>query len=119
MPLTELQAQQIALVRVLEQTRDNGGVWTASDAREATRAARELVGPRAPFEAFVARRAQWALDEIGRSKPAQAIRLHTVRAPFWNENRVHRLATQFDTEMLQECRRSGAEVDCDVPHPPG
>ena len=79
MPLTELQAQQIALVRVLEQTRDNGGVWTASDAREATRAARELAGPRAPFEAFVARRAQWALDEIGRSKPAQAIRLHTVR----------------------------------------
>src|SRR3990167_132915 len=28
MPLTELQAQQIALVRVLEQTRDNAGVWT-------------------------------------------------------------------------------------------
>lgn len=83
MPLTELQAQQIALVRVLEQTRDNGGVWTTSDAREATRAARELVGPRASFEAFVARRAQWALDEIGRSKPAQSIRLHTVRGPFW------------------------------------
>ena len=83
MPLTELQAQHIALVRVLEQTRDNGGVWTASDAREATRAARELAGPRAPFEAFVARRAQWALDEIRRSKPAQAIRLRTVRAPLW------------------------------------
>jgi|GEM_PF-4872357 len=83
MPLTELQAQQIALVRVLEQTRDNGGVWTAGDAREATRAARELAGPRAAFDAFVARRAQWALEEIGRRTPAQAIRLHAVRGPFW------------------------------------
>src|SRR3990167_7377217 len=83
MPLTELQAQQIALVRVLEQTRDNGGVWAAGDAREATRAARELAGPRAAFDAFVARRAQWALEEIGRRTPAQAIRLHAVRGPFW------------------------------------
>ena len=49
MLLTELQAQQITLVRVLEQTRDNGGLWTAGDAHEATRAARELVGAVRPF----------------------------------------------------------------------
>src|SRR5690606_9830194 len=66
MLLTELQAQQITLVRVLEQTRDNGGLWTAGDAHEATRAARELVGRGAPFHVFVARRAQWALEEIQR-----------------------------------------------------
>ena len=66
MPLTEHQAQQVTLVRVLEQTPNNGSVWSASDAKEATRAARDLVGTRASFTEFVARRAQWALEEINR-----------------------------------------------------
>lgn len=83
MLLTELQAQQITLVRVLEQTRDNGGLWTAGDAHEATRAARELVGRGAPFHVFVARRAQWALEEIQRRSPGQAVRLRVPRLPFW------------------------------------
>lgn len=83
MLLTELQAQQITLVRVLEQTRDNGGLWTAGDAHEATRAARELVGRGAPFPVFVARRAQWALEEIQRRTPDRAIRLRAPRLPFW------------------------------------
>ncbi len=64
MSLTESQAQQITLIRVLEQTRDNGGLWSAGDAKEATRAATELVEHKAPFDQFVARRARWSLEEI-------------------------------------------------------
>ncbi|MBK6361511.1 MAG: DUF2868 domain-containing protein [Comamonadaceae bacterium] len=80
MPLTEHQAQQVTLVRVLEQTPNNGSVWSASDAKEATRAARDLVGTRASFTEFVARRAQWALEEINRRSPDRAFNL---QAPKW------------------------------------
>ena len=66
MSLTESQAQEITLIRVLEQTRDNGGLWSAGDAKEATRAATELLSTKAPFDQFVARRADCALAEIGK-----------------------------------------------------
>ena len=64
MPLTEHQAQQVTLVRILEQSQNNGSVWSASDAKEATRAAMDLVGTKGSFTEFVARRAEWALEEI-------------------------------------------------------
>lgn len=69
MSLTEAQALEITLVRVLEQTPDNGALWTAGDAREATRASMELVPAKAPLDQFVARRAGLALTEI-RKRPA-------------------------------------------------
>jgi len=81
MPLTENQAQQITLVRVLEQTQNNGSFWSASDAKEATRAARDLVGTKASFAEFVARRAQWAVEEISRRSPDRAIQLRPPRWP--------------------------------------
>jgi|JI10StandDraft_1071094.scaffolds.fasta_scaffold01638_14 hypothetical protein len=81
MPLTEHQAQQITLVRVLEQTQNNGSVWSASDAKEATRAARDLAGDKASFAEFVARRAQWVLEEISRRTPEQALPLRPARWP--------------------------------------
>jgi Protein of unknown function (DUF2868) len=80
MALTEAQARQVTLVRLLEQTPDNGGLWTAGDAKEATRAAKALVGPQASFATFLARRAEWALEEIDRRKPGQAI---TFKEPRW------------------------------------
>jgi hypothetical protein len=83
MPLTEHQAQQITLVRILEQAQNNGSVWLASDAKEATRVARDLVGAKAPFAEFVARRAQWALEEINRRSPDRAIQLRQPRWPFF------------------------------------
>lgn len=81
MPLTENQAQQITLVRVLEQTQNNGSFWSASDAKEATRAARDLVGTKASFAEFVARRAQWALEEVNRRSPDRAFDLRVPRWP--------------------------------------
>ena len=81
MPLTEHQAQQVTLVRILEQTQDNGSVWSASDAKEATRAAKDLVGTNASFAEFVARRAQWALEEISRRSPDWPIQLRQPRWP--------------------------------------
>jgi len=82
MPLTEHQAQQVTLVRILEQTQNNGSVWSAGDAKEATRAARDLVGTKASFAEFVARRAQWVLEEISRRSPDRAFDLRAPRWPF-------------------------------------
>ena len=81
MPLTEHQAQQVTLVRILEQSQNNGSVWSASDAKEATRAAMDLVGTKGSFTEFVARRAQWALEEINRRSPDRAIQLRQPRWP--------------------------------------
>jgi hypothetical protein len=81
MPLTEQQAQQITLVRVLEQTHNNGALWSADDAKEATRATIELVGPKSSFAEFVARRAQWALEKISKRAPDRAIQLRQPRWP--------------------------------------
>jgi hypothetical protein len=80
MSVSEFQAQQITLVRVVEQARDNGGLWSATDAREATRATAELLGKKAPFDQFLARRADWALDTIGKrsAKP-----MFDLRPPRW------------------------------------
>ncbi|WP_114968075.1 DUF2868 domain-containing protein [Rhodoferax ferrireducens] len=82
MRLTEQQAQQITLVRVLEQTQSNDAVWSADDAKAATRATIELVGPKASFAEFVARRAQWALETFNKRTPDRAIQLRQPRWPF-------------------------------------
>lgn len=82
MSLTEQQAQKITLVRVLEQTQSNDAVWSADDAKEATRATIELVGPKASFAEFVARRAQWTLEIISKRAPRRAIQVRQPRWPF-------------------------------------
>ena len=102
MTLTEHQAQQVTLVRVLEQTQNNGAIWSAGDAHEATRAARDLVGAKASFAEFVARRAQWALEEISRRSPDRAIQLRQPRWPFVAAQvlAVFALASGFMTDLL-------------------
>ena len=102
MTLTEHQAQQITLVRVLEQTQNNGAIWSAGDAHEATRAARDLVAAKASFAEFVARRAQWALEEISRRSPDRAIQLRQPRWPFVAAQvlAVFALASGFMTDLL-------------------
>ena len=80
MALNELQAQRVLLVRAIEQARDNGGAWSAADAREATRATTELVGAKAGFDQFVARRAEWVLEEVRRRRANAAV---DVGAPRW------------------------------------
>jgi len=107
MSLTESQAQQITLIRVLEQTRDNGGLWSAGDAKEATRATTELLDKKAPFDQFVARRADWALDAIGKRAASPAIDLRTPRWPTiigWLIVAIA-LATGFFTDHLATDRR--------------
>jgi hypothetical protein len=80
MSLNEFQAQQVMLVRALEQSRDNGGLWSAGDAKEATRATRELVGSQAPLDQFAARRAEFALAAL-RQRTPQA--MPDLPAPRW------------------------------------
>ncbi len=82
MALTEQQALQVTLVRVLEQTQNNGAVWSVADAKEATRSTIELLGPKASFAEFVARRAQWALETINKRAPDRAIQVRPPRWPF-------------------------------------
>ncbi len=102
MKLTEHQAQQVTLVRVLEQAQDPGSVWSASDAREATRAARDLVGTKASFAEFVARRASWVLEDINRRSPDRAIALRQPRWPLvaGQALAVIALAAGFMTDLL-------------------
>ena len=102
MPLTEHQAQQVTLVRVLEQTQNNGSIWTAEYAKEATRATIELVGPKASFAEFVARRAQWVLQAISRRSPDRAILLRRPRWPFFAGQVLAALAFAcgFMTDLL-------------------
>lgn len=64
MGMTELNAQQVTLLRILEQSPVNELQWTAGDAREATREAQQLVKSQCPLDEFVTRRAQLALDAI-------------------------------------------------------
>ena len=73
MSLTELQAQRAVVVKSLEQARNTGGRWLAGDAKEATRATNELVGAKAPFDQFLARRAELAIFNHGGRKMAQDI----------------------------------------------
>jgi hypothetical protein len=80
MSLTELQAQRVVLVKSLEQAQDTGGRWSASDAKEATRATNELVGKKVPFDQFLARRAEWVIEELNKRKPNEKI---DVRLPRW------------------------------------
>lgn len=81
MSLTEMQAQRVVLVRSLEQARDTGGRWSASDAKEATRATNELVGAKAPFDQFLARRAEWVIAELNKRKPNEKLDLRPPRWP--------------------------------------
>lgn len=80
MSLTEHQAQQITLVRALEQAQGSSSVWTGSDARAATEAARDLVGAKASFDEFVARRAQLVLETVNKRAPD---RTFDLQAPKW------------------------------------
>lgn len=102
MLLTEYQAQQITLVRVLEQAQNNDGVWSSEDAKEASRATAELLGAKATFPEFVARRAQWALETIGQRPPDRAIHLLQPRWPFVVEQvlAVLALACGFLADLL-------------------
>ncbi|MBK6596306.1 MAG: DUF2868 domain-containing protein [Burkholderiales bacterium] len=80
MPLTEQQALQVTLVRVLEQTKSNDAAWSTADAKEATRTTIELLGSKASFAEFLARRSQWVLETISKRAPDRAIQ---VRPPRW------------------------------------
>ena len=75
MALTELQAKDVMLVRAIEQARDGNAFWSATDAKEATRATLDLVGPKASFDHFIARRAEWVLDAISKTKPEPVFNL--------------------------------------------
>ncbi len=72
MSLTEQQAQRVVLVKAIEQARDNGGLWSATDAKEATRATTELVGAKTALDQFVARRAELVLETIARRRAGLA-----------------------------------------------
>ena len=80
MPLTEQQALQVTLVRVLEQSQTNDAAWSTADAKEATRTTKELLGSKASFAEFLARRSQWILETISKRAPDRAIQ---VRPPRW------------------------------------
>jgi hypothetical protein len=73
----------MTLVRILEQSRDGAGIWSSDDAREATRTARDLVGTKARFAQFAARRASWVLDELARRVPDEAIVLKQAAWRWW------------------------------------
>lgn len=77
MSLTECQARKITLVRALE-TRDNAGLWTADDAKEATRATKGE--GKTTFDQFVARRAEQAWSEIGK---LSANPITNLKVPRW------------------------------------
>jgi len=64
MGMTEWNAQQVTLLRILEQSPVNELQWTAGDAREATREAQQLAKAQSPLDQFVTRRAQLALEAI-------------------------------------------------------
>lgn len=75
MALTEEQAQKVMLVRSLEQAWDNEGIWSASDAKEATRVTTDLLGANTAFDTFLARRAEWVVDRLVKRKSVRAIQL--------------------------------------------
>lgn len=75
MALTEEQAQKVMLVRSLEQAWDNEGIWSASDAKEATRVTTDLLGAKTAFDSFLARRAEWIVDQLVKRKSVRAIQL--------------------------------------------
>ncbi len=81
MSLSESQAQQIMLVQALEQGRENGGLWSAGDAKEATRATMQRLGDKSPFDQFLARRAEWALALIGKRPGGEKVNLAAPRWP--------------------------------------
>ncbi|MBK6851960.1 MAG: DUF2868 domain-containing protein [Burkholderiales bacterium] len=78
--LSEHQALEICVLRCIEQSADNGGLWAPADAKEATQQAIELTGHSTSFCDLLSRRAQWAIDRIAQRSPDRAIRL---REPKW------------------------------------
>jgi len=78
--LSEQQALEICILRSIEQSADNGGLWAAADAKEATREARDLTGHGTSFSDLLSRRARWAIDQIAQRSPDQAIR---IKEPKW------------------------------------
>jgi hypothetical protein len=63
---------------------------------------RDLVGAKASFAEFVARRAQWVLEEVSRRSPDRAIQLRQPRWPFVAAQvlAVFALASGFMTDLL-------------------
>ena len=69
--MTPAQARQVLLVRALESagTEVGADVWTPADAVWAAREARRQLGEHAGAEAFIARRAELALQRLGKRDP--------------------------------------------------
>jgi len=78
MSLNEIQAQQVMLVRAIEQAQDTTNFWSKDDAKDATRETNEI---NASFEQFVARRAKWVLNNIKKNKSAPKIDLSISHLP--------------------------------------
>lgn len=75
MSLTEFQAKNTLLVKAIEQARCNNAFWSATDAKEATRATIELIDAKTPDDQFFARRAELVLDIIRKKKSAPLLNL--------------------------------------------
>ncbi|PZP30737.1 MAG: hypothetical protein DI603_14550 [Roseateles depolymerans] len=79
--LSEKQALEVCVVRGIEQSGENGGLWTGIDAKEATRVALDLTGRDAGFSTMLSRRAEWAISHIAKRTPDKAIRLKEPTLP--------------------------------------
>ena len=81
MALTELQAKDVMLVRAIEQARDGNVLWSPTDAKDATRASIELIGQKASYDQFIARRAEWVLDAIRKRQSEPLFDLAPRKSP--------------------------------------
>jgi hypothetical protein len=77
--ITERQALEVCMLRSLEQSAGHRAIWTADDAKEATREARDLVSKRGSYTDFLARRARWALERLAERSPDRVIVLRNLR----------------------------------------
>ena len=80
MAITEHQAQRVSLVRSVEQVANNGEIWSANDAKEATLATKSIVGEKCPFDLFVARRAELIIEQIAKRRSKFVIEVCEQRA---------------------------------------
>ena len=81
MSLTEFQAKDAMLVKAIEQARENNAFWSATEAKEATRATIEHIDSKTPDDQFIARRAELVLDIISKKKSAPLINLTPRNQP--------------------------------------
>jgi len=79
--LSEQQALEICVIRSIEQSAQNGVLWTTTEAKEATRVALDLAGQGASFSEMLSRRAQWAISHIAKRSPDKAIRVKEPKLP--------------------------------------